>query len=143
MNLAQPLAAAKNIPTTKPDKADQANMTVSEALSEWPNLLQSGLRLGSPATSDGGLSWLYDFIDRADALKYRVVAFNSIGASDYSNIATTTTQSGLGVLSQEEWKLFYMDSEEKVGEDGAAANAFDGNVNTINIRPLSKLSQSL
>jgi hypothetical protein len=56
----------------EPDRPDQANMTVSAALAEWPNLLQSSLRLGSPATSDGGLSWLYDFIDQADALNYRV-----------------------------------------------------------------------
>jgi Glycosyl hydrolase catalytic core/Concanavalin A-like lectin/glucanases superfamily/Putative Ig domain len=56
----------------EPDRPDQANMSVETTLSEWPNLMASGLRLGSPATSDGGLSWLYDFIDRADALKYRV-----------------------------------------------------------------------
>jgi hypothetical protein len=56
----------------EPDRPDQANMSVETTLSEWPNLMASGLRLGSPATSDGGLNWLYDFIDRADALKYRV-----------------------------------------------------------------------
>jgi len=56
----------------EPDKADQANMTVADAIGQWPNLTASGLRLGSPATSDGGLSWLYDFIDQADALNYRV-----------------------------------------------------------------------
>jgi len=56
----------------EPDKADQADMTVEEAIAQWPNLLASGLRIGSPAPSDGGLSWLYDFIDAADALDYRV-----------------------------------------------------------------------
>ena len=56
----------------EPDGADQANMTVQEVINEWPNLLASGLRLGSPATTDGGLNWLYDFIDQADALNYRV-----------------------------------------------------------------------
>ena len=30
------------------------------------------LRLGSPAGSDGGLGWLYDFMDKADAAKLRV-----------------------------------------------------------------------
>jgi hypothetical protein len=29
------------------------------------------------------------------------------------------------------WSLMYVDSEELVGEDGAAVNAFDGNVNTF------------
>jgi hypothetical protein len=56
----------------EPDKADQANMTVAQAIEQWPNLVASGLRIGSPATSDGGLSWLYNFIDQADALNYRV-----------------------------------------------------------------------
>ena len=56
----------------EPDSAEQANMTVAEVISEWPNLLASGLRLGSPATTDGGLNWLYSFIDQADALNYRV-----------------------------------------------------------------------
>lgn len=301
----------------EPERPDQANMTINEVLAEWPNLLQSGLRLGSPAPSDGGLSWLYEFIDRADALNYRVdfvavhyykggwsarqyynwlkdihertgrplwitewnnganwtcceptyaeqkviignllamldttsfverysiynwvgntramiakfdpivltqagevyrddrapmayqdpgslpvapsslsaeaassseielswidhsaneigfkierktgtepfleiariganstaftdeklmasttysyriVAYNSIGRSEYSNVATVSTQSGLGVLSQQGWSLLYVDSEEKVGEDGAAVNAFDGNINTF------------
>ncbi len=56
----------------EPDKSDQADMTVEEVIAQWPNLVASGLRIGSPATSDGGLSWLYDFIDAADALDYRV-----------------------------------------------------------------------
>lgn len=56
----------------EPDKTDQANMTVAQAIEHWPNFLASGLRIGSPAPSDGGLSWLYDFIDEADALNYRV-----------------------------------------------------------------------
>src|SRR5262249_40121654 len=47
----------------EPDSASQANMTVAQAIAEWPNLLASGLRLGSPAPTDGGLNWLYAFID--------------------------------------------------------------------------------
>lgn len=56
----------------EPDSPDQANMTVAQAIAEWPNLMRSGLRLGSPAPTDGGLEWLYQFIDEADALGYRV-----------------------------------------------------------------------
>ncbi|MBN1516497.1 cadherin-like domain-containing protein [Candidatus Sumerlaeota bacterium] len=56
----------------EPDSADQADMTVATVISEWPNLLASGLRLGSPAPTDGGLSWLYDFFDEADAANLRV-----------------------------------------------------------------------
>jgi len=61
----------------EPDKSDQANMTVMDAIAEWPNLMKSGLRVGSPAVSDSatagmGLDWLYSFMDQADALGYRV-----------------------------------------------------------------------
>lgn len=56
----------------EPDKEDQANMTVDEALAQWPELLRSGLRLGSPCPSDGGLNWLYEFMDRCDEMNYRV-----------------------------------------------------------------------
>ncbi len=56
----------------EPDRPDQADMTVDEVLEQWPQLLASGLRLGAPAVSDGGLNWLYRFIDRADELNYRV-----------------------------------------------------------------------
>ena len=56
----------------EPDKKDQANMTVDEAIAGWPRLLATGLRLGSPSTSDGGLKWLYQFMDRADKEGLRV-----------------------------------------------------------------------
>jgi hypothetical protein len=56
----------------EPDRTDQANLTVAEAISTWPVVLEPGLRLGAPAVSDGGLGWLYDFISQADAANLRV-----------------------------------------------------------------------
>jgi Glycosyl hydrolase catalytic core len=56
----------------EPDHADQANLTVDDAIYSWPDLLATGLRVGAPAVSDGGLSWLYSFIDQADAAGLRV-----------------------------------------------------------------------
>ena len=56
----------------EPDHKDQSNLSVDQAIKGWPTLLASGLRLGSPAVSDGGLRWLYEFIDKADAAKLRV-----------------------------------------------------------------------
>ena len=56
----------------EPDHADQANMTVGDAIYSWPDLLWPGLRVGAPAVSDGGLSWLYDFMSQADAAGLRV-----------------------------------------------------------------------
>ena len=56
----------------EPDTKSQANMSVNQAIAAWPGLLQSGLRVGSPAPTDGGASWLYTFMDRADSAGYRV-----------------------------------------------------------------------
>ena len=56
----------------EPDRPDQAKMTVDEAIKAWPELLRTGLRLGSPAPADSGLKWLYEFIDKADAAGLRV-----------------------------------------------------------------------
>ncbi|RYD18259.1 MAG: hypothetical protein EOP88_23205, partial [Verrucomicrobiaceae bacterium] len=62
----------------------QSPQTVDQAIALWPELMQSGLRLGSPAVTEGGLnSWLYPFIDRCDQLGYRVdfVAVHFYGAN--------------------------------------------------------------
>ncbi len=56
----------------EPDQSSQADMTVDQALDLWPRMMESGLRLGSPAPTDGGRNWLYEFMDRADAKDYRV-----------------------------------------------------------------------
>jgi autotransporter-associated beta strand protein len=61
----------------EPDQTNQANMTVAQAIADWPNLTQSGLRLGAPAVSSSGvtgqgLDWLYSFMSQAEALNYRV-----------------------------------------------------------------------
>jgi len=56
----------------EPDHKDQSNLKVEEAIAGWPELLGTGLRVGSPAVSDGGLGWLYDFMGKADAAHLRV-----------------------------------------------------------------------
>ncbi|MDW8383051.1 MAG: glycosyl hydrolase [Verrucomicrobiota bacterium] len=57
----------------EPDRPDQANLSVAEAVASWPELLATGLRVGSPATSDGGRSgWLYPFMQQAEAARLRV-----------------------------------------------------------------------
>jgi hypothetical protein len=57
----------------EPDSSSQANMSVSTAISAWGDLLGAGLRVGSPATTDGGPnSWLFPFIAQADAAGLRV-----------------------------------------------------------------------
>jgi hypothetical protein len=47
-------------------------MSVEKAIELWPELLKTGLRVGSPAPSDGGLGWLYQFMERAEEENLRV-----------------------------------------------------------------------
>lgn len=56
----------------EPDSASQANLAVGDAIGAWPDLLATGLRVGSPAPTDGGQWWLSDFIRQADAAGLRV-----------------------------------------------------------------------
>lgn len=49
-----------------------ANGSVDAAIAWWPNMLKTGLRVGSPAVTDGGKSWLYEFMDKAIAKNLRV-----------------------------------------------------------------------
>ena len=51
---------------------DDGPMTVDECVAMWPMFMKSGLRLGSLAPTDGGLNYLYEFMDKCDALNYRV-----------------------------------------------------------------------
>ncbi|MBL3658796.1 glycosyl hydrolase [Fulvivirga sediminis] len=57
----------------EPDNSvDDGFSTVADAIAAWPAMMESGLRLGAPATTDGGLSWTYEFMNQADARGYRV-----------------------------------------------------------------------
>ncbi len=51
------------------DNGGQA-ISVELALSSWPEMMKSGLRLGSPAPTN--FSWLYQFVDSCDARNYRL-----------------------------------------------------------------------
>jgi hypothetical protein len=55
----------------EPDRSDQANATVAQAIASMPDLLATGLRIGSPAIADN-LTWLYNFMDECERLNYRV-----------------------------------------------------------------------
>jgi hypothetical protein len=59
----------------EPDLAGQANMTVEQALSLWPRLEATGMRLGSPAVAYGGNTpggWLDRFMTGARQQQRRV-----------------------------------------------------------------------
>jgi hypothetical protein len=59
----------------EPDLSSQSNMTVASALNLWPQLMATGMRLGSPAVAFGGDTpggWLDQFMSGAAARHYRV-----------------------------------------------------------------------
>jgi len=78
----------------EPDSSTQANMTVASAIAEWPLLLGTGLRVGSPATTDGGpSSWTEPFMTSAaqNSLRVDFVAqhyYQCHTPSDYAGCAT-------------------------------------------------------
>ena len=54
----------------EPDRPDQANCTVDQVLEMWPEMLKSGLRLGSPAPSSI-YTWVGTFFNELEKLGYR------------------------------------------------------------------------
>lgn len=58
----------------EPERSDQGDTTVEEALDLWPRLMATGSRLGSPATSsDGrGQAWMERFMEGVAKRKLRV-----------------------------------------------------------------------
>lgn len=69
----------------EPDLHNQADMSVDEALHNWPVLMHTGKRLGSPATTSGNetgpASWLGRFMNGAERRGYRV---DFIAVHDYA-----------------------------------------------------------
>jgi len=56
----------------EPMQEDQADMSMEQVLRLWPKMQASGLRLGSPCTTDGTVDWLYTFLEETDKRGYRV-----------------------------------------------------------------------
>ena len=75
----------------EPDRADQSNMTVSQALSYWPQLESLGLPLGSPAPSYPTAQWFTDFMDSVAVEKRRVdfICLHLYAGTDDNAVAQT------------------------------------------------------
>ncbi|MEL7123232.1 MAG: glycosyl hydrolase, partial [Bacteroidota bacterium] len=56
----------------EPDGADQANMSVDEAIALWPQLEEIGVPLVSPATVNPTNQWMKNFMAKADELGLRI-----------------------------------------------------------------------
>ena len=78
----------------EPDGADQANMSVDEAIALWPRLEELGVPLVSPAPVGFNNSWMTEFMQRADALGLRIdyVAIHSYGGANVLNFINNLKQ---------------------------------------------------
>ena len=66
----------------EPNKSDQANMTVADAIALWPTVTSNpSIRVGSPAVSDDGRSWLVDFMTqvKTNGLRVNFIAMHWYG----------------------------------------------------------------
>jgi hypothetical protein len=75
----------------EPNKADQANMTVAQAIALWPAMTSNpNLRVSSPAVSDDGRAWLVDFMNQvaANGLRVDFIAMHWYGWNAGSCIAS-------------------------------------------------------
>jgi RNA polymerase sigma factor (sigma-70 family) len=84
----------------EPDMASQSNMTPAQALSLWPQLMATGMQLGSPAVADGGATpggWLDQFMSGATARGYRVnfITLHWYGSDFATGAAVSQLQSYL------------------------------------------------
>ncbi len=71
-SIGQNMAFNHHLAFNEPDLEEQSNMTVERALEVYPSLLASGLRIGSPAVSHGGMTWIKEFMDGCIERGYRV-----------------------------------------------------------------------
>jgi hypothetical protein len=73
----------------EPERADQGNTTVEEALDLWPQLMATGLRLGGPApSSDGkGMAWLMAEVEKR-RLRVDFIALHWYRSSDPKELET-------------------------------------------------------
>ena len=84
----------------EPDMSGQANMSPAQALSRWPQLMATGLRLGSPAVAAGGATpggWLDQFMSGAAARGYRVnfITLHWYGSDFATGLAVSQLESYL------------------------------------------------
>ena len=74
----------------EPDQIKQGNMTVEQALAVWPQLMATGLRLGSPSCVHPDRDWMKAFMKGVEERKLRVdfVCVHSYGGPNADALMT-------------------------------------------------------
>lgn len=125
----QELDAAKGSGSTllsfnEPDMAGQADMSVEQALDLWPQLQETGLRLGAPAVATGADredGWLDRFMQGAAERGYRVdfIPLHWYGA-DFSPAATEQLRSYVQAVQDRYRKPVWLTEYALIDFSGAA-----------------------
>ncbi|MCM1066618.1 MAG: glycoside hydrolase family protein [Muribaculaceae bacterium] len=71
-NIGSRTATSAVLGFNEPDHADQSDLGTEIAIAMWPEMMKSGLRIGSPAPDNINKAWLHEFLAKADSLNYRV-----------------------------------------------------------------------
>jgi hypothetical protein len=95
----------------EPDVANEANLTVAQALALWPKLEATGMQLGSPAISYGTnktTSWLGQFMQGARTRGYRVnfITVHWYGQHHWTSPATNV--SNLKAYLQQTYDIYHL-----------------------------------
>jgi len=86
----------------EPDIKGQANLSVARAIELWPKLMETGLRLGSPGTTQGA-KWLDEFMEECERRDYRV---DFICLHWYSDITKPDAVEGLCRYVTSYWEKY-------------------------------------
>ncbi|GAA4840841.1 TIM-barrel domain-containing protein [Kitasatospora terrestris] len=89
---------------------------------------------GKAAYDAASTGWYFDAADRGGVVWVKAGSQSGAFTVTLNGVtvpAGTAIPQTSGPIAQSAWKLVYADSQETVGENGAAANAFDGNSGTI------------
>ncbi|MCF7817605.1 MAG: glycoside hydrolase family protein [Kiritimatiellales bacterium] len=72
----------------EPDAASQANVSVAAATNLWPNVVATGLRLGSPATVNSTNLWMQSFVSSIESTGQRLdfIAVHWYGGANPDNL---------------------------------------------------------
>ncbi|MGW5576694.1 sigma-70 family RNA polymerase sigma factor [Micromonospora chokoriensis] len=125
--LARAKAAGPDLLTfNEPDMAEQANMTVEQALDLWPQLMATGSRLGSPAVAVGApdpQGWLDRFMTGAQARGHRVdfITVHWFGADFTTAAAVDQLRQYLQAVYQRYRKPIWLTEFALIRFDGGGA----------------------
>jgi hypothetical protein len=110
----------------EPDNSAQSNMTVTQALSLWPQLMATGMQLGSPAVANGAATpdgWLDQFMQGATNHGYRVnfIALHWYGGDFVTAAAVAELKSYLQATYARYHLPIWLTEFALIGFDGATA----------------------